>query len=96
MLSSAGATLLVSDRGPGLSGESGESLFERFRRGAAGRSGPPGTGLGLSIVRELARRWGGDVTINERDGGGAQVAVSFPQAVRAALPNLSQDESKLG
>ncbi len=96
VLSSAGATLLVSDRGPGLSGESGESLFERFRRGAAGRSGPPGTGLGLSIVRELARRWGGDVTINERDGGGAQVAVSFPQAVRAALPNLSQDESKLG
>lgn len=96
VLSSAGATLLVSDRGPGLSGESGESLFERFRRGAAGRSGPPGTGLGLSIVRELARRWGGDVTINERDGGGAQVAVSFPQATGTALPNLSQDDSKLG
>lgn len=96
VLSSAGATLLVSDRGPGLSGESGESLFERFRRGAAGRSGPPGTGLGLSIVRELARRWGGDVTINEREGGGAQLAVSFPQATGTALPNLSQDDSKLG
>lgn len=96
VLSSAGATLLVSDRGPGLSGESGESLFERFRRGAAGRSGPPGTGLGLSIVRELARRWGGDVTINEREGGGAQLAASFPQATGTALPNLSQDDSKLG
>ena len=96
VLSSVGPTLRVGDRGPGLAGESGESLFERFRRGAAGRSGPPGTGLGLSIVRELARRWGGDVTIIDREGGGAEVAVSFPEAMPASLPNLSQDESKLG
>ena len=96
VLSSAGPTLRVGDRGPGLAGESGESLFERFRRGAAGRSGPSGTGLGLSIVRELARRWGGDSTIIDRDGGGAEVAVSFPEAMPTSLPNLSQDEPKLG
>ncbi|MDP4672716.1 MAG: ATP-binding protein [Solirubrobacteraceae bacterium] len=96
VLSSAGSTLRVGDRGPGLAGESGESLFERFHRGAAGRGGPPGTGLGLSIVRELARRWGGDATIIDREGGGAEVAVSFPQAMPTSLPNLSQDESKLG
>ena len=59
------------------------AVFERFHRGRAGRAGPSGTGLGLPIARELARRWGGDVTLANRDGGGARARVtvpSFPEA----------------
>jgi signal transduction histidine kinase len=68
----------VLDRGPGLAPDEMAAVFERFHRGRAGRSGPSGTGLGLPIARELARRWGGDVTLANRDGGGARARVSVP------------------
>jgi signal transduction histidine kinase len=68
----------VLDRGPGLTDEELEAVFERFHRGAAGRSGPNGTGLGLPIARELARRWGGDVTLENRDEGGARATLTVP------------------
>jgi signal transduction histidine kinase len=70
----------VLDRGPGLSEADLEAVFDRFHRGAAGRAGPTGTGLGLPIARELARRWGGDVTLTNREDGGARATVTFPGA----------------
>jgi two-component system, OmpR family, sensor kinase len=72
--------LEVRDRGPGLAPEEREQVFERFHRGGAGRSGAPGTGLGLPIARELARHWGGEVTLRERAGGGTIAAVMLPPA----------------
>jgi signal transduction histidine kinase len=68
----------VLDRGPGLSDADLAAVFERFHRGAAGRAGPTGTGLGLPIARELARRWGGEVTLANREGGGARATVTIP------------------
>jgi signal transduction histidine kinase len=70
--------LEVLDRGPGLSPDDLGAVFERFHRGAAGRAGPHGTGLGLPIARELARRWGGEVTLANRDDGGARATVTVP------------------
>jgi signal transduction histidine kinase len=61
----------VMDRGPGLTKEDLDGVFERFRRGTAGQAVPSGTGLGLAIARDLMRAWGGDVTLTNRDGGGA-------------------------
>jgi signal transduction histidine kinase len=69
--------IAVLDRGPGLAEGELEYVFERFHRGAAGRSGAPGSGLGLSIARELMREWGGDVTIGNRDGAGAVATLSL-------------------
>ncbi|MEI7692612.1 MAG: HAMP domain-containing sensor histidine kinase, partial [Actinomycetes bacterium] len=94
-LSSTGGAIVIDDGGPGLRGEQSESLFERFHRGEAGRLGPPGTGLGLSIVRELARRWGGEVTIADRASGGAELKVTLPQAGNKLLPDLSQAPSRI-
>ncbi|HEY8581357.1 MAG TPA: ATP-binding protein [Capillimicrobium sp.] len=68
----------VRDRGPGLTGDDADRVFERFHRGSAGRSGPAGTGLGLPIARELARRWGGDVELLPRDGGGTVARLALP------------------
>ena len=70
----------VLDEGPGVAPDELEAVFERFHRGRAGRAGPPGTGLGLPIARELMRRWGGDVTLANRDGGGAAATISFDRA----------------
>lgn len=68
----------IRDRGPGLEPGEEDSVFERFRRGSAGRRGPAGTGLGLPIARELVREWGGEVTLSARDGGGTVAAIRLP------------------
>jgi len=65
----------VLDTGPGVAEDERELVFERFHRGRTGRAGPPGTGLGLAIARELARGWGGDVTLGSRPAGGAVAAL---------------------
>lgn len=73
--------IVVRDHGPGPAAGEEEAAFERFRRGAAARSaGVPGTGLGLSIARELARRWGGELTLERAPGGGALARVRLPAA----------------
>ncbi len=76
----------VRDQGPGLGAEEPEVIFERFRRGQAGRGGPPGSGLGLAIARELAREWGGEVTIANRDGGGAVATLGLPAQASSQRP----------
>jgi len=77
-VASAPGRIRVSDRGPGIGVHEGDAVFERFHRGSAGRRGPAGSGLGLSIARELAREWGGEVTLENRDGGGAVATLALP------------------
>jgi len=69
----------VQDRGPGLEPGEEEAVFDRFRRGSAGRRGPSGTGLGLAIARELTRQWGGEVTLANREGGGTRALIGLPR-----------------
>ena len=71
----------VRDRGPGLAAGEEEQVFERFHRGGEGRrAGAEGSGLGLPIARELARTWGGDVTLRAREGGGTIAELRLPPA----------------
>lgn len=77
-VTAAPGALTVRDEGPGLDAGEHEAVFERFHRGSAGRRGPGGTGLGLPIARELARRWGGDVTLADAPGGGAVARITLP------------------
>jgi signal transduction histidine kinase len=81
-VSSAPGRVQVSDRGPGLSEQDDDAIFERFHRGSAGRAGPPGSGLGLAIARELAREWGGEVRLANRPGGGTTATLELSQADR--------------
>jgi signal transduction histidine kinase len=76
-----GASLVVEDRGPGISVEERERVFEPFFRSAgvaAGAAAPAGTGLGLSIVRQVARAHGGDVQHFNVEGGGSRFEVTLP------------------
>lgn len=71
----------VVDDGPGMSPETLANAFERFYRGreAEGRSAG-GLGLGLASARDLARRNGGDVTIDSQPGHGVTAVLSLPAA----------------
>jgi signal transduction histidine kinase len=73
------ACLSVCDRGPGVPSDERELIFERFMRGRDA-SGKPGFGLGLAIGRELARRMGGDLVLEERAGPGARFTLRLPVA----------------
>ncbi|WP_176943442.1 ATP-binding protein [Sphingomonas sp. YR710] len=54
----------IRDRGPGLSDDDMERIFQPFYRTDASRaSGKAGIGLGLSVCRSIARAHGGDVSI---------------------------------
>ncbi|MBD3162431.1 MAG: PAS domain-containing protein [Candidatus Eisenbacteria bacterium] len=63
----------VADTGAGLPDVPVESLFEPFRT-----CKPGGTGLGLSIARRLARRLGGEVTLEGGREGGTQSYLTMP------------------
>jgi signal transduction histidine kinase len=69
--------IAVQDDGPGVVSEDRDRIFERFTRGAQAEAG--GFGLGLAIGRELARRMGGDLTL-EDTASGARFVLSLPRA----------------
>lgn len=102
----AGPTRIeVRDRGRGIASEERALVFDRFRRGSAGRAGPSGHGLGLPIARELTRDWGGEVVLEPRAGGGTRAVLDLAavdrngaQAPTAgdALPALNRSRGRFG
>ena len=70
---------IVADRGPGLSDEARNRVFERFYRSDDNASSAKGGfGLGLPISRRLARDMGGELTVAPRDGGGLEFVLELP------------------
>ncbi len=80
--------LSVSDRGPGLP-EDAERVFEKFYRANGSKTG--GLGLGLSIARGFVEAHGGELTAQNRQGGGASFTVALPvqRTERSALEAVS-------
>ena len=85
----------VRDRGMGVPDEFRGRIFGKFAMADASDSRVKGgTGLGLSIAREIARRHGGEVGFEDRDGGGTTFHCDIPavQTERAhAPPDKSSD-----
>jgi signal transduction histidine kinase len=75
---SAGASVSVSDRGPGVPPAEREAIFERFNRGSAAAA-DGGFGLGLAIARDLARGMDGELRI-DGDEEGARFTLLLPTA----------------
>ncbi|HEX5776750.1 MAG TPA: sensor histidine kinase [Caulobacteraceae bacterium] len=69
--------LSVEDDGPGLPPE---RRGEVLKRGARLDESAPGSGLGLAIVDELARAYGGALTLSESAMGGLKVEITLPRA----------------
>lgn len=74
--SDVGATLSVTDEGPGVAPDERARLGQRFYRVLG--TGQSGSGLGLSIVRRIAEMHSAPLRFEEGDGKGLRVVVEFP------------------
>lgn len=70
-------TLTVDDDGPGLPPD---RWADALKRGQRMDEHTPGSGLGLSIVDELARAYGGSVTLGASPLGGLRVTLVLPRS----------------
>jgi two-component system OmpR family sensor kinase len=75
-----GTTVEVADKGPGLSENDQERIFERFFRAdpSRARMSEEGSGLGLSIVDAVMRAHGGRVSVASKLNQGATFTLFFP------------------
>jgi two-component system OmpR family sensor kinase len=72
----------VADKGPGMSVEDQQRIFERFYRAdsSRARSGEEGSGLGLSIVDAVMKAHGGSVSVESKVGEGSTFTLQFPRS----------------
>ncbi len=73
-----GLVMVVADDGPGIPPDAVDALLQR---GTRLDESTPGHGIGLAIVKDIARSYGGDLTIGRSTLGGAEVTVSIPKDV---------------
>jgi two-component system sensor histidine kinase KdpD len=78
----AGLTISVRDRGPGISPQEAQHLFDRFFRGTLAQHRSFGTGMGLAITRGLLAAQGGRAWAENHADGGAVFTLLIPTAVR--------------
>jgi signal transduction histidine kinase len=73
--------LLVEDEGEGIPEDQRSEIFSPYSRLERDRdSGVAGSGIGLAVVKELARRQGGSVRVEDSVSGGARFIVAFPRS----------------
>lgn len=70
--------LQVTDNGPGIPAAERERVFDRFYR--SDQAEASGSGLGLAIVDTIAQRHQARIDLDQADGGGLRVRVTFPAA----------------
>ena len=68
-------------------------LFEKFYRAAQG-AGTRGAGLGLAICRAIATAHGGEISVHNREGGGAVFTVRLP--ITGTPPTVPFDAGSSG
>ncbi len=76
----SGMVLTVSDDGPGIPKDAADALLQR---GMRLDESTPGHGIGLAVVKDIARSYGGKLSVRESDLGGAEITVSIPPVSQA-------------
>jgi two-component system sensor histidine kinase KdpD len=86
------ALIEVADRGPGVSPQDRERVFEKFYRAREGEGG--GVGLGLTICRGIVAAHGGRIWVEERSGGGASFRFTLPLEATTRVQPVPEVESR--
>ncbi len=71
------AVLEVQDRGPGISADAQQHIFDRFYQSSQSTQGD-GLGVGLFVTRELVRAHDGEIAVESQEGAGATFIVRLP------------------
>jgi len=71
-------SIIIEDRGPGLSASAAECFRPFFT------TKKNGTGLGLSVCQKIARAHGGLVELRDREGGGCRAVLVLPRRAGAS------------
>jgi signal transduction histidine kinase len=72
----------IVDAGSGIPKAELERVFEPFYRLESSRSRESGgTGLGLAIARNIAHLHGGELALNNADGGGLEALLTLPRGL---------------
>jgi signal transduction histidine kinase len=82
--------MAVADRGPGIPEDEIPRVFDQYFRSSR-NTGQPGTGLGLSVVAATVQAHGGEVSVSNREGGGATFEMYLP-ALRAKCACLTSGD----
>jgi two-component system phosphate regulon sensor histidine kinase PhoR len=89
-----GVALSVRDRGPGISVDDQQRIFERFYRATNARMrNVRGSGIGLSLVKHIAEAHGGRVDVSSAPGQGSTFTVFVPAAPLVTPGPLTQAAS---
>jgi K+-sensing histidine kinase KdpD len=68
----------VLDRGPGISVEEADRIFETFYRSDTASRKAKGKGIGLTVCKRLVEAQAGRIWATPRQGGGLEVAFTLP------------------
>lgn len=79
-------TFAVRDRGPGVSLEERDAIFDRFHQTESSAAHSEGAGLGLYIARQLTEAMGGWITLESEPGDGATFIVTIPTSRNLEVP----------
>ncbi len=86
-LTEQGIALYVRDSGIGISLADQQQLFERFRQvGDTLTDKPKGTGLGLAICKQIAKHYGGTITVESAPGMGSTFTLLLPMPDAGVIP----------
>ena len=81
------ASILIDDDGKGIAADLRE---QAFAVGERLDDAQPGSGLGLAIARDLARYYGGDVTLGQSPRGGLRACVILGLAIECLAPDADK------
>ncbi|MCT8124556.1 HAMP domain-containing histidine kinase [Alishewanella sp. BS5-314] len=73
----------IADRGPGFLPAEIDQMFKKYTRGSAATK-VSGTGIGLYLVKKILDLFSGNITIENRTGGGACVSVRLPVIIETS------------
>jgi PAS domain S-box-containing protein len=83
----------VSDNGIGMTAAEMSELFQPFYRvRSRAQESPAGTGLGLAICKRIAKRLGGDITVESDPESGSIFTLTIPAEVPRDLDDFAPAE----